>query len=488
MTALLLVGLLAAPPPAIAVLPPVTDQPGTEWLGMSIADEVEAQLIEYSSYISSKNAEHTSPLSVFGWRQTRSAARQAGIDTAVLMSATDGKRLSKSLGATGVLSAMYWLKSDSVRVVWRLLGAKEGPKHELEIPLEDLGRGAHKIFGGVIVELGLAVAGVPLTTTEPMPIAAWQAYGGALSILGEQSLDPRAKLVLTPERIAEAIRGLDVVTTGAPDFARPWAYRAVLNVMAGDPTRAKSDIEKAKQVGEAEAASVAVALFYMHYRGGNVKAAVVELGTSLNTHLGFLLGLGYLGEAYLQAELPNEAGRIFTIYVERVPGNAWAGSMLAECLSRAGKHRQAIDKMQALLKRFPEALVVQSGLAARQIDGGQLTDARKTLDKALKAFPDQPRLLAHLARVEIASGNVDAASVLGKKAAERADDSRGEPMAGYAHMMLGYSFGLLGRKAEALDAFRIAAERGVSAVDVRAVRSDPRLAEIVGDPGWPFKG
>jgi tetratricopeptide (TPR) repeat protein len=487
----LLVALPSAAPAAtpsaavVAVAPLVTEQPDAAWLGLALADDLESRLLDHAAFDSAKTRQFY-PLSVYGWRQVQSAARQVRVNTDALMSATDGRRLARALGATAVFTGSFWMKSASVKLMWRLVGTTESPKHEVEIPLDEIATGMERTYTAIVFELGLHSMGVPMSRSAELPMATLRSYGQALEILRQQSLDPRAKVVLPSERIAEAHYLMSEATTSAPYLARAWIWRAIASAMLGENGRAKEELAQAKDLGAGDSPAMAIGLFYQSSKSGDMNRAIASLGSTLNTHLGFLQGLGYLAEAYLQVGKPNEALQLFTIYEQRVPDNAWVGSMVVESLARLGKADEALAAAKALQKRFPDSLEALRALAARLGDTRRFADARQTIDKTLALFPDNPGVLALLAQVEIDSGNLKQAEEVSRRAIKSVDESRGEPLAGYPHLVLGRCLALAGRQDEAVEAFAAAARLGADPFDLRKLASDPRVAKVLADPRLPF--
>ncbi len=488
MTLLLCAILLSAPEPSsgpvLAIVPPVGDQADTAWVGLALADDIETRLLEHSVFDSAAMRD-TFPVSIFGWRQMLSAARQANVDAGVLLSAKDGARLGKAVGATAVLTATYALKSSSIRVIWRLVGDTASNKRDFEIRLDAIPHGIERLFAGMLSDLGLTSAGVPFNPLPELPLSAFRAYGEALLILRDQSLDPRAQLVLGSDRLAEAHLLLAEATTEAPLFQRAWATRAVVSAMLGNSTRAEEELEEAKGAGNIDAPAVALARFYLECRKGELDRGIMVLGRALNAHLGFTLGLGYLGQAYLQGRRFEEAVKLFTLYSSRVPNNPWVATMRAEALARVGRNDLAQSELEALARRFPSSLVVLAGLAARQAESWRFKEARRTLAKGLELAPGSPQLSARLAQVEMDEGLLDKGMALAQQATKGVDESRGEPMAGFPHLVLGRALALAGRSGEAFDAFRTAARLGIDPYELKSFARDARLNDIVRDPRFP---
>jgi tetratricopeptide (TPR) repeat protein len=484
---LLLAGLVAAPPSvAVGVMPPTTDQPESAYLGLVFADELEASLLGHVALDAATSSEMY-PLSVFGWRQTLAAAREVDVTPDRLLTSREGREVAGALGAAAVFTASYWVKSSSVRVAWRLVGVAEYPRHDLELPLEDAGSRIRQIHGVLTTDLGIEDDTSGLGATPPKrPFASLRPYGEALGILQRQSLDPRARIALSTDDLNRAHQLLGESIRLAPAFGRAWVWKAIVSSMLGDSNRAFGELQSARGAGEVETPAEALGIFYAYQKAGQSETAIRRLGSTLNHHHGFLLGLGYLGQAYLQMGKPSEAMQLFTIYADRVPASPWVATMKGECLGLLGRDSEAIGLLMAARRRWPDSELVLVALATRQIESGRHEDGRRTLMAALKADEANPGLLARLAQLELDDGRVANAVGLSDRAIaeaiDQADDYRGDPAASFPYLVQARVLAHVGNKEKAINALTQAADLGVSPDQLERLRRDPLVAELLRDP------
>lgn len=347
----------------LAILPPVTDQPEAHWLGYALAEDLEARILDFS-VLDKGTLRDDYPLSLLGWRQTRKAAQQVGIDTSAFLSEKAVKKVATAVGATAVFTATYWVKSSSVKVIWRMVGgsASSGLKHEQEIQLDSVSSGIERMFVGIVCDLSLHTRGIAVAPLPIQPLEALRAYGEALAISSEQSLDFESPLVLSVEQLNAAEALLSKAVMASPRFQRAWTFHSILNALRGERNRAMAQLEEAGKCGPDDSPAMALDYFLLNYREDSRKA-VAKLGAALNTHPGFLQGWGNLGQAYLRAGLPREALRSFEVYRKRAPNNLWAAVMYSESLAAAGSVDEATKELKLLRKKFPDSAIVSESLA-----------------------------------------------------------------------------------------------------------------------------
>jgi len=469
--------------PTIAIAPPVSSAPQDAWVGLALADTLGTRLLIHSRY-DAKSLERIYPLNVFGWRQTLAAARGEGIDAARIDD-TSAVVVARQLGADAVFVGSYVVTGKDVALRWALVGdrAKAGT---LALTLDGIGPAAEALAAAILQAIGQDARTAGGNKIEPLPIAAYKPFGEALLLLGRQSLDPRAQLVLGEPELRRAVALLSAATDAGPSFVRAWVERGIAAAMLGDEKGAEEALVQAMaQAGEFDPPT-ALGLYYLYDRQHKYDEAIAILRQATDAHLGFLQGLGYLGEAYARAGMQHESALVFTNYSARVPKSPWAALRRGAALARLGKHDAAIADTEALLVRFPGSLAVLTALASRQIDAGQLDLARATLQKVLSQKPDLPAALTRLSYIELEQNKAAIGLTLAERAVKALGDGRGEPLAGYAHLNLGHALALLGRKDEAMAAFAKAATLGVGSEEMAYVLRDARLADILADPRFPL--
>ena len=311
-------------------------------------------------------------------------------------------------------------------------------------------------------------------------------YAEALAILGRQSLDPRAHLILSKEDVQHAADLLSSATDADDSFVRAWIARGVAAAMLDDKEGSETALVKAMTAAGEFDPETTLGIYYMYARQGKLAEGIKVLADATNTHLGFLHGLGYLGIAYERATQSHEALRVFALYEARAPKNPWARVRRAEALALTGNLDQAVVETQKVLKDFPKSVMVLTALASRQIDARRYDDARATIENGLKLMPNNPGLLTRLSYIALEQNQPEKALDLAEKAVTAIGDGRGEPLAGYAHLNLGHALAILGKKPEALAAFQAANALGVDNEPLLVLWRDPRMKEILNDPRNPF--
>jgi tetratricopeptide (TPR) repeat protein len=473
-------------PPAIAILPPITDQQEMRGLAMAFADDLVTRLLRHSEF-DPANGVRTYPVSVFGWREALSAARAVGVDAQAAVNESQARQIMRRLGAAGVFSGVFWVKTKAVRLSWQLLGVPKAQRHRVDISLDDWAGGIEEVAVSTLKELGVAKAVVPDHKLPYQSFMALLAYGSGLDILREQSLDPRARITLSRERLQSAYREFEKAADMAPTFDRAWVARAEVSAMLADAAKAEGEFVQAMAHGLPHSPATSIGAYYLYWRNGQFSAAIDELESCVGQHQGFLLGLGYLGEAYMRVNRPEDSLKTFQAYSRRVPNNPWVLANRSLALARIGAHDLAKRDADRLLEEFPEAVFSWANAFDRFMDAGQSARAQPLIATALIKFPSDPTLLARRSYLELEASQVQKAIDTATEATKRLSADRDEPLGGYAHMALGHALALAGKRAEAFEAFRTAQQLGVGAYERTIVLRDSRLKEIISDPSCPLR-
>jgi len=483
---LLITALVASPEqPCVAILPPTTDQADAASLGWAFADALTARLLAHSKF-DRGTGQRQYPLSVFGWRESRSALREAGFDAKTLLSARRAERVASFLGADALWVGMFAQKSDSIELIWQLKGVRAGQERKLSIDKERLALGVEQVFRAVIADLGLDDGAVPDHALPVQPYEVERAYGEGLAVLAEQSMDPRAQVLLSPALLESAHAALARATTLSPQFASAWAWQSISSAMLGRTAAADQELARAMQdLGYTPTTTLAV--YYSFWRSDRATDALAALQASINTHQGFMLGRGYLGQAMLRANHPHEALTAFTAYLALAPGNPWAVIKHSEALARIGQHEQAISELKTLLGKLGSSPLLQGALVARYTDALRLKDARATAEAGLKQFPFDPELLARLAQIDLEQDNLPAAQQHAESAVANLAKSANHEFAGFAQLMLGHVLARLGRRDEAVGALRMADRLGVDVYERTVLLRDTHLKAFFEDPRCPIR-
>ncbi|MEK7704868.1 MAG: tetratricopeptide repeat protein [Myxococcota bacterium] len=487
----------AAPPPeplrpTVAVLPPLPadGKADAAWIGVALADDLSNRLLLHSR-LDGMALQQSYPLNVFGWRQVAAAARSEGIDIHTPVDTNDIARLGQELGTDALWVASY--TSDGTRAVlsWRLVpvgGASvRATTQKVTLTLDQIALAAEAIADEVIKAVGETPEHPSGQKTTVIPMAAAKPFGEAVALLAGQSLDPRARLVLSRADIERAHALLATATRTAPDFSRAWVESALASSLLGNAEAAEAELVQAlAQSGELEP-SVSVGLFHLYDRQGKADDARRALEEAVQAHRGFLQGQAYLGSAYLHAARPRDALTIFTKLAATTPKSPWARVMRATALARLGEHAQAIRETEAVQRAYPQSLAVTLALSERQIDAHELEAAHKTLAAALVRHAHHPVVLTRLSYVNIQRGDFAAAVDLAGRAVAALGDGRGDSLAGYAQLNLGHALARVGRTDEAYAALRKAATLGIHGDDLKLLLGDAALKAFLADPRSPLR-
>ncbi|MBI5510886.1 MAG: tetratricopeptide repeat protein [Deltaproteobacteria bacterium] len=473
------------PRPSVAILPPLAATGGESFIGMAIADNLNTRLLFHSRF-DPKTVTSYYPMNVFGWRQALAAARGEGLDPAKPLSSKDQARLRRQLGADIVFAGSYTVAGKGVTLTWSLVGDKKHRDQTLAFEVNDFATPTEKLATEILLTLGQSTKGIESHVLPKTPLAAMKPYAEAMQILGTQSLDPRARLVLKRDELARCQALLAAATDADDSFVRAWVARGVTAAMLDDREGAETALVRSMTAAGEFDPETTLGIYYMYARQGKLGEGIKILEDATNTHLGFLHGLGYLGMAYERASRSHDALRTFAVYEARAPKNPWARVRRAEALGLTGNRDQAVIETQAVLKDFPQSVMVMAALASRQIDAGHYDGARATIDKAMKVAPDHPALLTRLSYIALEQNQPDKALELAQRAVAALGDGRGETLAGYAHLNLGHALALLGKTDEAIAALKEAKTWGVDAEPLLVLWRDPRLKEFLADARNPF--
>lgn len=472
--------------PTVAVVPPFPEGGADSWIGASIADNITARLL-FHSQLDPRTMQRQYPLNVFGWRQTQSAARANGIDTTTPLFLAQAPRLARELGADVIFVGSYKVDGTNVTLSWQLAGDPNAKIQALVTDLDKLPEATEALAGGVLRALGQDAGRLGGHSLKSVPLAGMRPYGQALEILAGQTLAPHAPRVLPQAKLEEAHRLLAVATDAAPEFARGWVEQGIASTLLGNYPQAEDELLHAMAAaGEFEPAN-SLGLFVLYEHQNNEVEAIKIIAEATTTHLGFLQGLGYLGEAHLRMGDAHEALQAFTAYRDRVPKSPWARMMRATALGRLGKHDQAVADMTQLVSEFPDSVPLVGALADRLLAAASFDAARLILAQGLQAHPTHPTLLTRLAALELLQNHPNEAAAAAREAVTALGQGRGEAVAATAHFQLGYANALLGQTQEAYAALAKARDLGVDATERQTFLHDDRLKDFIANPACPIR-
>ncbi len=485
---------------AVAILPPVPVKGADPWLGMAVADSLEVRLLGHQRQ-DRKTKATLFPLSVFSWRQSLSAARAEGIDTSRPLSAAQAQALAGQLGARYVFVGSYAVKQKKKKVKvlfkWRLVDVQSKKKakvHRVKTSITSFAAKTERLASDLLEALGEKSAKAKKgkkkkkkkkvesrDSLAKTPLTAISAYAKGIAILGGQSLDPWARVVLPGKEILKAHILFESATEAAPKLRRAWIGRAIASAMLGEVAAAAKELAGAEAEKHASDPLTALGLYYVHVRKGEHDAALKALATATAAQPGFLAGLGYLGKSYFRAGRPAKALEVFDRYRARVPDSPWVRLMQARAFSFLDSHDNAISEARGVYEAFPSSVMVATNYTARLTQAGKYREAQEVLERALAQHRAHPALLTRLSYVELKIGSVAAALELAQKAVAELEKGRGETIAGYAYANLGHALALSGKKQEAKAAFERAAALGISIDDRYLLDQDARVKKVVGE-------
>lgn len=468
--------------PTVAVAPFVASQ-DVAWASYLLADSLTGRLLVHSRF-NPKNLQRFYPLNVFGWRQVAAAARGDAIELGAL-TVESTERLRRTLGADWMLVGNVGARGNDLVIEWRLVGESSTIGEKLTTTAGQLIGAAETVAAGVLRSLGQGTDVLSSHKQEAISDKSARVYGAALQRMAAQSLDPRAGLVLKPAELEQIHAALGAVVNEAPMLARAWVERGLVSAMLGKHERAEGELAQAMAGGVEPATSLG--LYYFYDRQAKTLEGAKALEEATMQHLGFLQGLGYLGQAYFRIGKYHDALQVFSSYVQRVPRSPWARVQRAAALARTGKLELALTETQAVLAEHPASVMVWAALAARQIDAKKYDEARATLKRALEKYPDHAALLVRQAYVALMQGKADEALAASTKAVQAVGEGRGETLAAYAYVNLGHAHLLRGDRAAAYQALAKAKTLGADTEDLRVLLRDERVHAALDDSKSPVK-
>jgi len=110
-----------------------------------------------------------------------------------------------------------------------------------------------------------------------------------------------------------------------------------------------------------------------------------------------------LGHSYLMANRISEAIEIFSVAVQKDPGNAQAHHGLGWALLVEGKNfEEALYQSQEALRLSPRSPAIRDSVGWALYKLGDVEAAAEQLEEAVKLDPDHPDILAHWREVRAA--------------------------------------------------------------------------------------
>jgi tetratricopeptide (TPR) repeat protein len=241
-------------------------------------------------------------------------------------------------------------------------------------------------------------------------LEAIEAFSGALTLKPESMIARlmRGETYRRRGEFASAVRDLNDAAALDPTAPRPLELLGDAHAAMGQHDAAASDYQRSLRLDD-RAPHVVYKLGLAHYRNGNIPEAIDALtrAVALDDRMAqahYLLGL------CLRDRRPrDQAERALLRAVELEPTFAAAREELVQLYADSGRHRQAIEQLEALSALEPgrPERLVSVGLAYARL--GRRDAAVLTLGRAAERHPDSSIVYTALGRVwlETAEGDND---------------------------------------------------------------------------------
>ncbi|MBI4821588.1 MAG: tetratricopeptide repeat protein [Deltaproteobacteria bacterium] len=199
-------------------------------------------------------------------------------------------------------------------------------------------------------------------------------YGACSKALLEQPIGMLYPVVLDQGTLDQAAEHCSTALALDKDFVEAEAALALIDALAGRTRRAEQRFAKLSSA-KIFLPELAVAKFWVLSRGYGTEEAIKSLEAEVVAHPSFLLGRGYLGDAYSAIKDYDQAIRVFTEYLAAVPEQPWVMARIGYNHAKKGDVEVAIDWTQRALKVAPSDPEILLELGSRLIDAKRPKDA-----------------------------------------------------------------------------------------------------------------
>ncbi len=290
--------------------------------------------------------------------------------------------IAKQLGVAHILEGSVQKSGDRVRINVQLINAQTDSHlwaDTYDRTLTDVFAVESEVAQRVADSLRATLTGVEKATLATKPTensAAYDAYLRGLAVVASNR-ETGTAFIGAANFFDEAVR-LD------PKFALAWARASIAHSRAfwGGYDRSAARTEMAKNAAE------------------KAQELAPELGETF-------LARGYY--EYLITANYNSSLAAFQDAFARLPNNSDALIALSLIERRKGKWQEAIAHQEQAAQRDPQSIPVLSQLAITTFALKRFADAHQMADRLLALAPDNPQVLAGLARLCLAEGNLDGA-------------------------------------------------------------------------------
>jgi tetratricopeptide (TPR) repeat protein len=165
-------------------------------------------------------------------------------------------------------------------------------------------------------------------------------------------------------------------------FTDPHAELALIAALRGQQSEAEAELVKAKK-SKAFNSSYWLAKFWVLSRFYDVDLALETLRAAIEAHPGFMLGRGYLGEAYIALGRAEDSAKAFSEYLAAAPRQSWVMGQIGYARAKQRQYEEAIDWTEKGLRTRPGDAELLLQLASRYIDSGRNEEAVTLLKRVV---------------------------------------------------------------------------------------------------------
>jgi tetratricopeptide (TPR) repeat protein len=335
-------------------------------------------------------------------------------------------------------------------------------------------------LAAVLAKVG-AFAGAPAGVVTPVTSneEALLEYAGCHRILIEQPIGIQTPTLLDVRRIDSAIRQCKEALKNDPAFADAKAALGFLYALAEDQKQAEKHLAMVKDE-KAFLPMYWIGKFWVVSRYHDIDAAIRTLEAGIDTHPGFLLARGYLGDSLVALARYEAALAAFQKYLELTPNQPWVMGRIGYVSSKLGKVDEAIAWTNKGLRISPSDSELLLEMASRHVDGKKLDDAITILQRLVAEGHARGEVHLRLGYAYLQKGRLpDAERELHMAITDSTQLSEWRTR-GRARYDLAKMWMQTGVPGNALRQLRMAVEEGYR--DRAVFESDPDFMRVKGDP------
>jgi tetratricopeptide (TPR) repeat protein len=294
-------------------------------------------------------------------------------------------------------------------------------------------------------------------------------------------------VVLDVESRVGAVKRCTAATQAAPQLKQAFAALGFARALVSEREEAEAALAAAKSTELIPYYVVGKFWVLSRFHDGAAAAAFLKEATAKSP--GFLLGRGYLGEAFNALKRHEDALAVFEAYAADVPKQPWVRAQIGYTLARLGKVNDGIEASKDALSLAPDEVELSLELASRFIDAQRYEEAQRMLESRASDPNARGELLLRLGYAHLMLGQVEDAEKWIKLALERAQGPREWRTRGRARYDLARIAAKRGDKKTAIDELERAFSDGykdsqklASEKDFDGLRADPRFVALGSKP------